>query len=209
MATGRTDTKDHILDVAERHFAQYGFAGTSLRGIIAEAEVNVAAVAYHFGGKEELFGAVMQRFAAPVVQSQLERLRAVLTKRDAALADVLRSFYEPPIALIKKLGKRGESLSLFLGRAHTETEPVYSLVDAHYAACREEFIDAFRKLKPGLSEADYQWCFEFMISLIVCFLTRQKVIRQRYSGTSDWKPDLVIVRLVNFCEAGILRSEER
>ncbi|MBX9691954.1 MAG: TetR family transcriptional regulator, partial [Cyanobacteria bacterium] len=35
------DTKTKILDVAERHFAQFGFEGTSLRGIIKDATVNV------------------------------------------------------------------------------------------------------------------------------------------------------------------------
>jgi AcrR family transcriptional regulator len=208
MATVRSDTKDHILDVAERHFALYGFAGTSLRGIISEAEVNVAAVAYHFGAKEELFAAVMERFAVPVVDRQLERLRKVLAKSDVTLTDAIQSFYEPPITLIKKMGERGASLSMFLGRAHTEPEPAFSLVDRHYAACRNEFIAAFRKLLPRLSDADLHWCFEFMLSLIVCFLTRQKQIRGRYSESADWKPDAVVLRLVSFCEAGFVRCAE-
>jgi AcrR family transcriptional regulator len=208
MAKARSDTRKHILDVAERHFAVYGFAGTSLRGVIGEAEVNVASVAYHFGAKEELFAAVMERFAAPVVERQLERLRKEMAEPEVTLSDAIHSFYEPPITLIKSMGKKGESLSMFLGRAHTESEPAFSLVDRHYAACRNEFIAAFRKLLPRLSEADLHWCFEFMLSLIVCFLTRQKVIRQRYAEPADWKPDAVVSRLVNFCEAGFMRCAE-
>ena len=50
-----TDTKEQILNVAERQFAEKGYAGTTLRGVIKEAEVNIAAVHYHFGSKEELF----------------------------------------------------------------------------------------------------------------------------------------------------------
>ena len=45
------DTKERILDTAERLFAQQGYAATSLRGIIAEAGVNLAAVHYHFHSK--------------------------------------------------------------------------------------------------------------------------------------------------------------
>jgi hypothetical protein len=41
-------TKERILDTAERLFAEQGYAATSLRGIIAEAGVNLAAVHYHF-----------------------------------------------------------------------------------------------------------------------------------------------------------------
>lgn len=201
----RTDTKAQILDAAERHFALYGFSGTSLRGIISEAQVNVAAVAYHFGGKEELYLAVMERFAAPVVEQQLTRLRRVSAQNDFTITSVLRSFYEPPLALIKELAERGESLSLFLGRAQMEPEPVFQLVDRNYAACRDEYISAFRKLIPGLSEADYQWRFEFMLSLIVSFLTRQKSVRQRYGDDGDWNTEEVVSRLISFCRPGLLQ----
>ncbi|MDY6896782.1 MAG: helix-turn-helix domain-containing protein, partial [Cyanobacteriota bacterium] len=46
-----SDTKEQILNVAERQFAEKGYAGTTLRGVIKEAEVNIAAVHYHFGSK--------------------------------------------------------------------------------------------------------------------------------------------------------------
>ena len=48
-------TKERILDTAERLFATQGYAATSLRGIIAEAGVNLAAVHYHFHSKEALW----------------------------------------------------------------------------------------------------------------------------------------------------------
>ncbi|MDY7020508.1 MAG: TetR/AcrR family transcriptional regulator, partial [Cyanobacteriota bacterium] len=59
----KNDTKEQILNAAERHFALFGFAGTSLRAVTREANVNLAAVHYHFGSKEELFKAVVRRVA--------------------------------------------------------------------------------------------------------------------------------------------------
>lgn len=197
--TERVDTRARILDIAERHFALYGYEGTSLRGIIKDAAVNVAAVAYHFGSKDALLIAVIERFAAPVVEQQLERLKLVMQQPDVQTTDVLRAFYEPPLVLIKGLGEQGEIRSLFLGRFQTEPEPVFSLVDKNYAGCRDAFIGAFRRVNPGLSEADYQWNFEFMLSLILCFLTRQRPIRQRYADESDWHVAEVVDRLVAFC----------
>ena len=47
-------TKDRILGAAEELFAQYGFAGTSLRQVTSHADVNIAAVNYHFGSKDNL-----------------------------------------------------------------------------------------------------------------------------------------------------------
>lgn len=207
--TSPQDTKTHILNVAERHFGMFGFAGTSLRGIIKDANVNVAAVAYHFGSKEDLYAAVTERFAMPVVEQQLTRLRSAMQRKNVTLTDVLRAFYEPPIALIKKLGAKGESLSLFLGRSHSEPDPVFSMIDKHYASCRDEFIDALRKLLPNRTEADYQWGFEFMLGIIVSFLTRNTYVRRRYTSSANWQVDEVVDMLIGFCASGMSAPSSR
>jgi len=54
-------THDRILDAAERLFAEHGVAGTSVRAITDQAQVNVAAVNYHFGSKENLVRSVIGR----------------------------------------------------------------------------------------------------------------------------------------------------
>ncbi len=54
-------TKDRILDAAVRCFAAGGFAATTTRQLAAEAGVNIATLAYHFGGKEKLYKACIRR----------------------------------------------------------------------------------------------------------------------------------------------------
>ena len=71
----RDATRERILDTAERHFALYGFAGTSLRGITRDARVNVAAIHYHYGSKEKLLSATMERIVAPVNAQRLRLAR--------------------------------------------------------------------------------------------------------------------------------------
>ena len=51
--------QERLLDAAEALFAERGFEAVSLRDITLEAGANVAAVNYHFGGKENLIGAVL------------------------------------------------------------------------------------------------------------------------------------------------------
>ncbi|MFK4985659.1 TetR/AcrR family transcriptional regulator, partial [Klebsiella pneumoniae] len=84
----------------------------SLRGIINDAKVNIAAVAYHYGNKEELFNAVVERFAVPVVTEQLRQLDAVENRRNLRL--VLEAFYLPPLTLVKSKARAGQTLGLFL-----------------------------------------------------------------------------------------------
>jgi AcrR family transcriptional regulator len=53
--------RERILDVATRLFAAHGYDGTSTRLIAEEAGLNIATVAYHAGGKRDLYLAVMER----------------------------------------------------------------------------------------------------------------------------------------------------
>ncbi len=75
---GSPDTRARILDVARRRFAEAGYAGTSVRGIAAEASVDSALVHHYFGTKEELFLAALavpadpREVLAPVVAGGLE-----------------------------------------------------------------------------------------------------------------------------------------
>jgi AcrR family transcriptional regulator len=48
-------TREKILKVANELFAKSGFDGTSIRDIATKAEVNVAAINYHFENKEKLY----------------------------------------------------------------------------------------------------------------------------------------------------------
>ncbi len=62
----QTDTKTRIMDAAEQLFARDGFHSTSLRGLTELANVNLAAVNYHFGSKEGLLQAVFARRLLPL-----------------------------------------------------------------------------------------------------------------------------------------------
>src|SRR5205823_6135317 len=67
-------TQAKILDTAEALFMEHGFEATSLRQITAAAGVNIGAVNYHFGSKEELFQTVLTRRLDPMNQERLSLL---------------------------------------------------------------------------------------------------------------------------------------
>lgn len=54
------DTKARILEVANELFATRGFDGASIRDIANAAEVNLAAINYHFKNKENLYREVFR-----------------------------------------------------------------------------------------------------------------------------------------------------
>ena len=58
-------TREKIIKAASRAFALNGYEGASVRTIVAEAQVNQAAINYHFGSKEGLYRAVLETSPLP------------------------------------------------------------------------------------------------------------------------------------------------
>ncbi|MCC7498027.1 MAG: helix-turn-helix transcriptional regulator, partial [Bryobacterales bacterium] len=72
LETVAKTTSERILEAAEGLFAAQGIRGTSLKEITELAEVNIAAVNYHFRSKDALVRAVFERSFEPL---NAERLR--------------------------------------------------------------------------------------------------------------------------------------
>ena len=69
-----SDTRERILDVAERLFARRGIDAVSVRDIIRKAGANLGAINYHFGTKRKLIIAVFDRRVSPVTKERLSAL---------------------------------------------------------------------------------------------------------------------------------------
>ncbi|MGH1469114.1 MAG: TetR/AcrR family transcriptional regulator [Bdellovibrionales bacterium] len=67
------DTKQKILESANELFAKHGFAGASIRDIASKAGVNLAAINYHFGGKDNLYWKVFD-YNYEVLEQDIEKI---------------------------------------------------------------------------------------------------------------------------------------
>ena len=67
-------TKEKILDTAERLFADRGLEATSIRDITTAAGANLGAINYHFGTKQKLIVAALNRHLEPVDRQRLALL---------------------------------------------------------------------------------------------------------------------------------------
>lgn len=185
-----------ILEAAERHFAEFGFAGASIRAIVKDANVNLAAVHYHFGSKEGLFSAVLGRYARPIVQAQLANLDRKGTAGCSQLEKLLRAFYEPPLQVVKASGATAPVVSQLLARAHTEFEPVSTIANSHFNPAIEAYT---RKLKQAtkLSDEEVRWNFQFVVGVVVSFLIGAS------KEDTLWTVDEALDRLVKFAISGV------
>ena len=71
-------TRERILSAALDLFGERGLTGATVRDIAARARVNVAAISYHFGGKEELYRAVATSISEGIAGRVRSRVPAIM-----------------------------------------------------------------------------------------------------------------------------------
>jgi AcrR family transcriptional regulator len=92
------ETRERLLDAAERIFAERGFEGASMRAVTHAAGASVSAANYHFGSKEELLRATLSRHIGPLNERRLARLDALEAEADGRpleLETILEAFLRP------------------------------------------------------------------------------------------------------------------
>ena len=200
-----TDTRERILDAAERLFAAHGFAGTSLRAVTREAEVNLAAVHYHFGTKEGLLRAVLDRVVVPVNRERLERLgqlEAGSGDKPLPVEGILEAFLAPTLRSIRDLGEWGVIITRFLGRSYTEpSELVQRLAREDYGEVGQRFTEALGRALPHLSEAELHRRFKLVVGVLTYILADAGRTGEYADDLSD--VDGMVGRLVAFLAAGL------
>ncbi len=162
------ETKEQILDVAECAIAENGYAGTTLRNVVSKANVNLAAVHYHFGSKEELFRAVVARISGPVVSGQLAALKALREKEDPlTVAAILRAYLEPALKCATSCGEAHPLRGQFIGRSRTEPEPVQSIAAQQFQPSTDEFIDALQRALPDQTRSQLTWKLDLVVASLI------------------------------------------
>lgn len=155
-------TKERLLTAAEDLFAQFGFAGTSLRQVTTRADVNIAAVNYHFGSKENLVNEVFRRRLDELSQKRLAALAAAREAAPSELEAILAAFIEPALALT--LDRHGGSAFVrVLARAYAEkNERLRKFLSDNYGHVLREFSKAIADLLPALGKEELYWRLDFI-----------------------------------------------
>lgn len=179
------DTKRRILDAAEELFAQHGPSDTSMRAITAAAGVNLAAVNYHFGSKENLIEAVLSRRLLPVNTTRLRRLDELESTGDVALEDLFDVFIRPALELGND-PEAGVFVTRLVGRMQADPSPqVRDLFRDQFKEVAERFLPAFAKACPHLGAGEVMWRVFFVIGAMAHTLMDSFDIKSYSKGLCD------------------------
>ena len=169
--TGRHagDTKSRILDAAETLFIDCGYEAMSLRQITSRAEVNLAAVNYHFGSKESLIHSMLSRRLDTLNHERLKLLDRFDTMLGARLTceHVLGAMFIPALRLSRDSRAGGKAFLRLLGRAYTDPSAfIRDFLNAHYESVAVRFFDAFQRALPHLPREELGWRLHFAIGAL-------------------------------------------
>ena len=200
------DTRERILDVAERLFGERGFPATPLRDITAEAGVNIASVNYHFGSKEGLLAEVLERRLKPINTRRLELLDAVEARagdEPPELEAVIRAFLSPPFHSQRVGGADGQGFLRLVGRIHSETnEDFRATFVKQFDEVFKRFTAALRRALPNLDDADLSWRMLFMVGSMAFTMSWGPTLVASGSGAAR-APEDVLESLVLYAAAGM------
>ena len=198
------NTQEQILNVAEQLFAANGYAGTSLRSIIKEAGVNLSAVSYHFGSKEDLYMAIVARVAQPVVKSKLEMLAKCREKNDSPTVEqILEAYLKPGLRVIFTNGDRSLHCAKFMGRCLTEPDFIKEKIKKQFDPGVQACLDELQKALPDKSRNELHWKLDLVLAALL-----QSLVEAEKPGSliQDLSPDAIddtASKLISFLAPGL------
>lgn len=113
FSTVETGSREKLMEVAVRLFAERGLGGVSTRDLAKEAGVNISLISYYFGGKEGLYKTAIREFgekAAAELESLMGRYKTEELTRESYI-ELMRGIL---VAIIKFKTARPHMVTLMM-----------------------------------------------------------------------------------------------
>lgn len=201
-------TKERLLDAAEVAFARGGYTGMSIREVAGAAGCNVASVNYHFGSKDGLLMAMLERRIGPLNKRRLELLEGA-RKRAAGKPIEVKEIIDIVLRpLAEELLLGGEVDTLFMNViARSLSDPSALIQKSHqhfFSELKGEISKELLRHFPGISreEAGVR-----MVVLASCMLGAviqlPNVLSRLFPDASQVPYAAIVEYLVPFLAAGL------
>jgi AcrR family transcriptional regulator len=181
-ARNAEQTKDRILNAAERLFSERGIDGVSMREIAAAAGVQLALISYYFRSKEGLYRSVFHRRIDPISNERLSKLRDLMARKTPppTIEEVLDALARPWVELREKRG--GLLYTRLIAREVGDPrEGSRGIVKDMLDPIALKFIAAMGEVLPNHPRSEIHWAYHFFIGGLLLILLKQERI-QRLSG---------------------------
>lgn len=211
----QADTVGRILDAAEQLFADRGFAETSLRTITGRANVNLAAVNYHFGSKKALIQAVFERFLTPfcaALDAALDRRLRDTGQDHLSLDDLLALVATVAVELNMRDPARAVTFMRLIGLAYNESQGhLRRSIGGRYGTTFARLQRLLNHAAPDIPPQEMYWRIHFALGSAIFTLSGLAPLLAMYNAEFARQAAFhdVAMRLVPFIASGIRQGGVR
>ena len=205
------DTPQRMLKAATALFAERGVEKASLRELTQLAEVNLAAVNYHFGSKDALVEAVFEDLARRVNAMRLRNLQVVLDAADAQAARpdleaILNTFIEPYLGP-DTVAESALLAQLVLKHRLAPSAMTTRIIKRHFDPMAKRYVAAFVAACPAVDPSEFYWRYMFMAGAVILTSTDRRrsnrVERISDGAFSATDPQALRAALMRFLRGGM------
>jgi AcrR family transcriptional regulator len=170
-----------LLDAAEAEFADAGIETGSLRKIMRAAGADPGAVHYHFGGRQALAAAVLDRVLAPLNARRLELLNRVTAERTPSTADLVEALVRPDIEAAHELHGRSPGRARLLAAVYLHpNEFVETAVAQHFGPVAAAFQPHLEAALPHVPFSAIAWRVRWCVyGTVGALLAHQQAMFER------------------------------
>lgn len=167
-------TRAALLNAAEAAFASDGIDHASLRSVMREAGANPASVHYHFGSRDALARAVLDRVLEPLQKRRLALLDEVVAAGEQdEPRRLLEALVRPDLEQAVALSLRNDRGHRLIGIIYTQPSTfVTELVEASFAPVARRFLPHLTAAVPqlGIDEITWRirWCVFGVVGSRLC-----------------------------------------
>ena len=184
----KPSTRQRLMEASGQLFADHGWKAVSIRAIAAAADVNVAALNYHFGSKEQLLTEIFAALAKPIVEERMRLLAEIERSGETPLPleAILEAFLRPALAVgsDRQTGKR--TFVKLRARLATESEAFSRRILASaFDESSNAFLAALERALPEISRADLEWRFHLMLGAMFYTMADPGRIQSLTGGRCD------------------------
>jgi AcrR family transcriptional regulator len=203
--------RQRLINASEQLFADHGWNAVSIRTIVAAAEVNLAALHYHFGSKEQLLSEIFAARAKPIAEERVRLLNEVLSSPEnpPLLERILEAFLRPALTIGSDLRFGGRAFVKLRARLATEPEAVSRKILANaFDESSGEFLTAFGRALPDIPQADIEWRFHFMLGAMFYTMADAGRIQSLTNGRCDpGNVEAALKYIIPFLAAGFRSAQ--
>jgi AcrR family transcriptional regulator len=207
------ETRERLLDAAERIFAERGFEGASMRAVTQAAGASVSAANYHFGSKDALLRATLLRRVGPLNERRLERLDALEAEaggRPLKLETILDTFLRP---VFEEHAASVDATARFrqvAARIYSDPPDVVAAMKRElFGPILARFVGALTAALPEKSREEIELGFQFTVGVMVHVISGHLVTApvSEDDGCECWTSRLsdesVLQQLTTYVAAGL------